>query len=133
MLEKVQEKFVKNVSGLQSGSYHDKLRELKLLSLKDRRVFLDLVELFKMIKGFTNVNYRDFFVIIGDVTRRETRTTDCPFNIISERCNLEIRKHFFTHRVAKHWNELPFELKMETRLNSFKNTLKEFLLCHRSG
>ena len=62
VLEKVQEKFVKNVSGLQSGSYHDKLRELKLLSLKDRRVFLDLVELFKMIKGFTNVNYRGPFL-----------------------------------------------------------------------
>ena len=37
VLEKVQEKFVKNISGLRSTTYSDKLNELELLSLSDRQ------------------------------------------------------------------------------------------------
>ena len=49
MLEAVQEKFVKNVTGLKGKSYEDKLVELGLMSLKDRRVYIDLIETYKII------------------------------------------------------------------------------------
>ena len=54
-LEKVQEKFVKNFRGLRTTDYRDRLRELGILTLVDRRQYLDLVEVFKIIKGFNNV------------------------------------------------------------------------------
>ena len=49
ILEKVQKRFVRMVSGLSSSTYGDKLKELKLLSLSDRRAQLDLVQVYKII------------------------------------------------------------------------------------
>ena len=64
-LEKVQEKFVKNVRGLRTTDYRDRLRELGILTLVDRRQCLDLVEVFKIIKGFNNVCRSDYFTCRG--------------------------------------------------------------------
>jgi len=45
MLEKVQRRFVKMISGLISTTYEDRLREIGLATLKARRVRADLLNL----------------------------------------------------------------------------------------
>ena len=94
-LERVQEKFVKNVQGLHNHTYQEKLHELGILSLENRRKYLDIVECFKIIHCFTNVDRRLYFELVSDSNRRPTRATLCPVNIVVQRCNLEVRRNFF--------------------------------------
>ena len=56
MLEKVQRRFVKIISGLISTTYEDRLREIGLATLKARRVRADLLQVFKILKGIDRVN-----------------------------------------------------------------------------
>ena len=128
VLENVQKRFVRMVSGLHSTTYEDKLKELDILSLKDRRVYFDLVETFKCINGYTKVKYEQFFLPERDIERRPTRARTCHLNIVSSRSRLDVRKHFFTQRVVDMWNSLPDTLKETHSLNSFKNQLKLLLL-----
>ena len=45
-----------------------------------------------------------------------------------ERARLDVRKHFFTVRVVKKWNELPEEVKNQTSINGFKNSYDRWRL-----
>ena len=47
---------VNMVSGLKGNTYSDRLKVFTLLSLKDRRLYFDLLETFKVIRGFSRVN-----------------------------------------------------------------------------
>jgi len=55
-LEAVQQKMVKNVSGLRSRAYEERLQELRMDSLAERRVDIDMVQTYKIISGFDKVN-----------------------------------------------------------------------------
>ena len=131
-IENVQKKFVRNVNGLKNTTYEGKLLEMGLLTLKDRRTYLDLMEVFKIINGLTRVNRSELFELTGDADRRHTRNTECPNNIVIKRSNLEIRKNFFTTRAAQEWNNLPVDLKVCIRLAMFKMNLKSHLLSSYS-
>ena len=132
VLEKVQRKFIRNVSGLHAISYESKLVEIGLLSLSDRRVYLELVETFKIIKGFTNIDRPALFELYGDTQRRFTRVTECPINIVPKRSNLDIRRHFYTNRIVSNWNALPNDMKLLDSLICFKKSLKSHLISIRS-
>ena len=132
LLEKVQKKFVRNISGLKGKTYAEKLSEIGLLSLEKRRVYLELVETFKIIKGLTNIDRSELFELCGDSERRHTRATNCPLNIILKRSHLDIRKHFYTNRVVNSWNNLPNEIKESVSLISFKKTLRLHLMALNS-
>ena len=131
-IERVQKRFTKMVSGLSGKTYQERLKELGLLSLKSRRMYFDLIETFKLIHGLTNVQYTQWFTLVGDTVRRETRGATCPLNIVPKRPRLEVRAHFFSNRVAAQWNDLPDEMK-SLSLYMFKNELKIMLLESESS
>ena len=58
------------VEGLEGYSYSDRLRILGLTILETRFFRADLIEVFKILKGFENVDPGKFFQVVGDDGRR---------------------------------------------------------------
>ena len=128
MLEKIQRRAVRQVSGLKGSTYEEKLLELDMLSLEARRTLYDQVQTFKMIRGVDDVDYRTWFTLAGDAhTARVTRQTSDPLNIVRQHPRNEIRRSFFSVRVADTWNSLPSEIKHCVNVNVFKKKVRELL------
>ena len=120
MLEKVQRRAVRMVSGLTGSTYEERLQELGLLSLEDRRRQYDLVQTFKIVRGFDDVSASTWFNLMGDNPTRVTRNTVDPLNIVRKNPRTEIRRNFFSHRVIDSWNSIPSELKNVSSIFTFK-------------
>ena len=48
------------------------MRILRLLTLETRFLWADLIEVFKILRGFENLHPERFFQVIGDGARRGT-------------------------------------------------------------
>ena len=90
------------VSGLNGKSYEDKLREINLTSLIDRRARGDLIQTWKIIHGKDDIDKEMFFQLVPkpENRRMNTRFSSGKLNIIKPRANTEIRKNFFSVRAA---------------------------------
>ena len=56
-------KAVTMISGLQSKEYEDKLKELNLQSLEERRIRYDMMHVFKLMHNYDDVERRQFFLM----------------------------------------------------------------------
>ena len=61
MLEKVQKRATRMIDGSADKDYNNRLKELGLTTLETRRERGDLIEAFKIIKGFQDVDSEIFF------------------------------------------------------------------------
>jgi len=61
LLERVQHRFTRLFQELQGLPYDERLQQLGLWSLEERRNRADLIEMFKMFKVFTLVPWTNFF------------------------------------------------------------------------
>ena len=61
MLEKVPRRATKMVNGFNDLAYEQRLRRLNITTLETRRLRGDLIKVFKIVKGFDNVDFRNFF------------------------------------------------------------------------
>ena len=136
MVEKVQKRFVRMISNVRGNTYEEKLKEIGLTDLKERRMRGDLIETYKMMKGFNNVDRSKWFEFLSEETARNTRgnvTIDGERgemkkdNIFLKRSNTEIRRNFFTLRVTKSWNKLEQRVQNASSVNKFKNELDKVM------
>jgi len=98
-LEAYHEGFHKKLPGMRYLSYVERLSVLYLESLEVRRVKIDLVTCFKILKGLTRITPSEFFTLSCGPTRGHSLKLYCPDSTI------DIRAHFFTVRVIKVWNK----------------------------
>jgi hypothetical protein len=116
-LENVQKRAVNMIVGLRGQTYEDKLRELNLFSLTKRRLRGDLIETFKILKGFDKIDSTKFFTLATSNTRGHS------LKLYKKNVNSNIRKFFFTQRVVEVWNRLPQSVVEAVSVNSFKDLL----------
>ena len=119
VLEKIQHRATRRMSDVR-GTYLERLHQLELTTLEDRRTRGDAIEMFKYLRGFLNVDSNKLFTI-NDSTQPKTRHQRSFMPLIVPRSNLNLRQNFFTVRGAKIWNNLPSTVRESPSVNSFKN------------
>jgi hypothetical protein len=102
-------KVVKMISGLRSNSYQDRLNELGLESLEERRHQADMVMMHKIVHGVGDISVEQWFDTFDG--RRVTRAGADPLNVRARTGNLELRRGFLSNRVAQDWNNVPSDIK----------------------
>ena len=75
LLENVQKKMVREVTGLQGRTYEERLAKLGMETLEDRRLELDLVTAFKILKGVDDVDKKTWFTQVPEDRTHRTRAT----------------------------------------------------------
>ncbi len=127
-IEKVQRRATKMISECSKLSYEDRLKITGLTTLEDRRNRGDLIEVFKILRGFSKVDYRHFFQLVDN-----SKTRGNKYKLVKSRSRLDIRKHFFSQRVVNEWNKLPDSVIEAESVNSFKNKYDSYVSLQRNN
>ena len=122
-LETVQRRATRMIDGLGTLSYSERLKRTGLTTLEERRDRGDLIEVFKIVRGFSRVDSKYFFNFCNI-----RRTRGHSYKMNKDRSRLDIRKFFFSQRVVNKWNSLPVDVVEALSVNSFKNRYDKFLL-----
>lgn len=112
-LEDVQREYTRQINGIGHLSYASRLQSLGITTLLERRARGDLIETFKMFKGFANYGSNLF------------RPSRSGYNILypmGKRSNLQ--NAFINTRVIEYWNKLPHHVKDSTSVEMFKSRLE---------
>ena len=110
------------VPGLQNMEYGDRLKKLKLPSLEYRRARGDMIEVYKILNGYYDVEFpwlvRDF----------ESITRGHDFKLKKPNYKNTSKRRMFSFRVINDWNSLSNDIVNAPSLNCFKNRLDKFWL-----
>ena len=123
MVEKIQRRATKLIPGLRDLSYEEQLKECGLTTLETRRLRGDQIEVFKILKGYENIDSNIFFEIKeGKITRGHN------FTLVKKQSRLDVRKFSFSQRSINVWNKLSTECVHASSVNVFKNRIDKYLV-----
>ena len=103
--------------------YPERLLALQWDSLELRRKYLSLVQMYKIIFGYCDINCHHYFDIIG-LTRTRSKHA---YKIRPKVARTNYFKYSFFHRYINDWNSLPSEVMSSPSLQSFKVSLIKYL------
>ena len=116
-LERVQRRATKLIPALEYLTYEERLKELNLYSLQDRRTRGDLILMYRIMSGDMRIDRNQLFEMTND-----TRTRGHNQKVhIKKVCNTSLRQNFFTERIAGPWNALPSYIVNSTSVDHFKH------------
>ena len=117
LLEGFQRRATKVVPGLRNMTYDERLKELGLLRLEDRRIRGNMIETYKIISGKEDINSGLFFKMAP--VRGDPETVR-NLKIYKERFMSNKRKFVFSQRVVDKWNSLSNEEVNAAKTSGFK-------------
>jgi hypothetical protein len=129
MIENVQKRATKQISGMKNLSYEEHLRKLELPTLSYRRLRGDMIEVhyvYKIIQGHYDPEASTIIKLMNDTEQRFSTRTNSK-KVVYNRANTNIRKNSFSiYRIAKYWNKLPENIVNAPSINWFKNRLDKY-------
>ena len=121
LIESVQHRATRLISSLKGLSYNDRLSKLKLTTLETRRLRGDLIEVFKIIKGFEKIDSSRLFSFA------ESNLRGHSLMLFKNRFNTSVGKFSFGNRIVDEWNMLPEDVVSSNSVLNFKIKLDEYL------
>ena len=121
-LESVQRRATRMISSVHGMPYESRLKKCKLMTLKDRRLRTDLIEVFKIIHGFTDIPTESLFRV-----NPNPRPGRHKYTLIRGHSRLDVRHKFFSQRVIPYWNALPSEAVEASSINAFKGHIEKLV------
>ena len=119
-IEGVQRTFTRMIDGIGLLPYSQRLEELHLTTLAERRVRGDLIETFKIMNNV--VSYcPNIFEIGYSGLNLLSKPVNCSNNSINKCLN-----SYLSRRIHKYWNKLPLYCKNATSVDLFKISLSQF-------
>ena len=123
VLERVQRRMTRLLPELQHLSYEERLQYFHLTTLKTRGLRYDLICVYRMLlKGLMSVDQSLFFTLSSRISRSNSLKLNVKFS------RLDMRHHFFSHRIVSTWNDQPKSCVEAQSVNSFKRELDVYLL-----
>ena len=120
MLEKVQRRATKLIYNIRNWSYEKRLKYLDMYSLDRRRKRGDLIEAFKILNGFEDVEQDLFFQRSQTNHLRGHR-----MKLFKKRSVKLCQRSLFSQRVVSEWNNLPPDVIEASSIASFKKKLDD--------
>ena len=121
-IENVQRRATRLIPSLKNLSYEDRLKKLKLPTLKYRRLRGDMINVYKILNEDNTCN-KNLLPLCN--SKYFTRGHDKKLQKNRFKCNL--RKHTFSLRVTNCWNSLSDSVTNASSINNFKKLLDDQL------
>ena len=104
-------------------SCSERLTELNWSTLELRRKYLCLVQLYKIIQGYSYIDYTTYVDLTGPTRPRSNH----DFKVSPRAARTNYFKFSFSNRYVNDWNSLPNSVMSASTLNSFKILLLNYL------
>ena len=116
LIEGVQRRATKLVQTIENLPYSERLKELDLYTLEQRRHRGDMITVFKIVKGIMDIDMSKLFEFAD-----YNRTRGHQYKLkMPKTCNTNIRQNFFSQRVLLPWNKLPHSIINAENVEMFK-------------
>ena len=125
-IERVQRYFTRRVYyRCKLDCSHDYLQRLKFLNLESlelRRIYNDLIMVYKIVHGLVNINANEIIHIKTSTSTISTRGH--RFKLQTSQCKLDVAKNQFCNRVVCNWHTLPDSSVATDTIVHFKKALR---------